>query len=275
MNHLFKKISEILENGEDCALCTIVTTQGSTPLKAGAKMIVTANGKIFGTIGGGDLEKKVIENALLVITIKQSEQYTHNLLQQHSMCCGGTVVVFIDFISKPNRLYVFGAGHVGRALCKVASTLNFEIFLIDDRTNELDLTNTEGIHKLPFSAKEIMLSLPFDNNTYITIMTRDHSLDREILAFCINKPHAYLGMIGSKRKVEITKKMFLSGGLCEAEDFNKVDMPMGISIRASNPEEIAISILAKLILVKNNSKPGSSKTTNSKFKHENLKPQYK
>lgn len=275
MNHLFKKISEILDSGEDCALCTIVTTQGSTPLKAGAKMVVTSTGKLFGTIGGGDLEKKVIENALLVITTKQSEQFTHNLLQQHGMCCGGTVVVFIDFISKPARLYVFGSGHVGRALCKVASTLDFELFLIDDRKNELELINTTGIHKLPFPAKDILSSLPFDNNTYIAIMTRDHSLDREILAYCINKPHAYLGMIGSRRKVEITKKMFLSGGLCEPEAFDNVDMPMGIPIQASNPEEIAISILAKLILAKNNSKNGNFKISNSTRNHENSKPQYK
>ncbi|MCK6640267.1 MAG: XdhC family protein [Bacteroidia bacterium] len=251
MKNIFDEMHEVLKRGEHCALCTIVATKGSTPLKAGAKMVVTSSGKIFGTIGGGDLEKTVIENALNVINIGQSEMYSHNLLQQHGMCCGGSVSIFIDFISAPDRLYIFGSGHVGRALGEVMNRLSFEVYVIDDRKEELDKMRSSEIHKLPFHHSEILPRLPFGKNVYVAVMTRDHTMDREILASCIQRKYGYLGMIGSMRKVEVTRKMFISGCICTAEEFAAVDTPMGFNINAQSPEEIAISIAAKIIQVKN------------------------
>ena len=99
--------------------------------------------------------------------------------------------------------------------------------------------------------RQVLPLLPFDENTYVAIMTYSHPFDRDILAFCLKKPHAYLGMIGSQRKVEMTKKMFEEGMIASKNDLDKVDMPMGIGIGAEGPEEIAISILARLIAVKN------------------------
>ena len=99
--------------------------------------------------------------------------------------------------------------------------------------------------------KKVLPTLPFDEKTYIVIMTYEHSHDRDILSYCIQQPHAYLGMIGSERKVKLTKKMFTEGKLATKTALEKVDMPMGISINADGPEEIAISILAKLIATKN------------------------
>lgn len=93
--------------------------------------------------------------------------------------------------------------------------------------------------------------LPFDEQTYVCIMTYSHPIDRDILAFCVKKPFAYLGMIGSKRKVEMTKKMFAEGLNITYSELDKIDMPMGINIGAEGPEEIALSILARLIAVKN------------------------
>lgn len=253
MKNIFSEMQDVMNRGEHCALCSIISTKGSTPLKAGAKMVVTASGKIIGTIGGGDLEKSVIENARSVICAGQSEVYSHNLLQQHGMCCGGSVNVFIDYVSAPDRLYIFGSGHVGRALSEVAVRLNFDVFVIDDRQDELAKIKSSTINKLPFDYKEILSRLPFGKNVFIAVMTRDHSMDREILAACIQREYGYLGMIGSMRKVEVTRKMFLSGGVCTAEDFERVDTPMGIQINAKNPEEIAVSIAAKIIQVKNSS----------------------
>ena len=99
--------------------------------------------------------------------------------------------------------------------------------------------------------KKVLPTLPFDENTYTVIMTYEHSHDRDILAYCIKKPHSYLGMFGSQRKIELTKKMFLEGKIATQTEIDNVDMPMGISINAESPEEIAISILAKLIAIKN------------------------
>lgn len=267
MKNIYKIIEEVKASGENSALCVIVSTQGSTPLKSGAKMLITESGKIYGTIGGGNLEKKVIENAKKIITAQQSELFNHNLVQQHGMCCGGTVSIYIEFIMKPEKLYIFGSGHVGRALVNLAVNLPFDVFVIDNRKNELDQITDSSITKIPLQYNEILPHLKFDSNTYVAVMTYDHQIDREILAFCIKKEFAYLGMIGSNRKVEITKKMFLSTHMFSEEDFAKVDTPMGLEISAESPEEIAISIMAKLIAVKNkkNKKSKNKKKTSEIF----------
>lgn len=249
--NIYTEIEQIRKRGESAALCIIVNTKGSTPRKAGAKMIVLENGGIIGTIGGGNLEKKVIENALQQIKKNETQLFKHDLLHQHNMCCGGNVEIYIEPIKKMNKLYVFGAGHTGNALSKIAHELDFDIYVIDDRKEYLDEIKTEGINKLNLEYKKILPTLPFDKNTYVVIMTYEHAHDRDILSYCIKKPHAYIGMIGSQRKVELTKKMFLEGNIATKEELENVDMPMGISINADSPEEIAISILAKLIAVKN------------------------
>lgn len=239
------------KNNRNSAYCVIVQTKGSTPRKVGAKMIVYDDGKINGSIGGGNLEKKVIENALRQIKKQEPKLFKHDLLHHHNMCCGGTVEIYIEPIKKMNRLYIFGAGHTGNALSIVANTINFEVYVIDDRKQYLEEITNKEINKLNLSFDKVLPSLPFDENTYIVIMTYEHTYDRDILAYCIKQPNAYIGMIGSKRKIEITKKMFTEGAIATKKELEKVDMPMGININAEDPEEIAISILAKLIAIKN------------------------
>lgn len=167
------------------------------------------------------------------------------------MCCGGLVKIFIEPIMKTNKIYIFGAGHTGNALANLMGNLGFEVYIIDDRKEYIDKIKNKKINKLHLSYKEILPKLPFDKNTYITIMTYEHSHDRDILSYCIKKDFAYLGMIGSKRKVRLTKKMFLDAEICSKSELEKVDMPMGLEINAEGPEEIAISIASKIIKLKN------------------------
>lgn len=250
--NLFSKIQNLLELGNPCVFCTIIHTKGSTPRKVGAKMIVKEDGSTIGTIGGGNLEKKVIENALTQLQLKEAKIYKHDLLHQHNMCCGGTVEIFIEPILPMNRLYIFGAGHTGQALAKYAANTDFEVFIIDDRKKYIEkLNDAEEINKLHIDFKKILPTLPFNHHTYCVILTYEHEVDRDILSFCINKPHAYLGMIGSLRKIEMTKKMFLDAGIASKKQLEKVNMPIGKNINAETPEEIAISILAEIIEVKN------------------------
>jgi xanthine dehydrogenase accessory factor len=251
MQDIFQKIAEAQRKGVEVALCIITNTKGSTPRETGAKMLVYHNGKTDGTIGGGELEKKVIANALETLKTKTVSTFKHDLLHQHNMCCGGTVEIYIEPVMKKNKLYIFGAGHTGHALAKHAVGFNFEVVVIDDRKEYTDEVKTEGVNKLNLHYEQALPLLPFDENTFIAIMTYSHPYDRDILAYCLKKPFAYLGMIGSQRKVEMTKKMFAQSGIGTIEELENVDMPMGIDIEAETPEEIAISILAKLIAVKN------------------------
>lgn len=257
MKSIYENIIDAQKLNISCALCTILNTKGSTPRKVGAKMLVYEDGSICNTIGGGDLEKKVIENALSVIKKREAKIFKHDLLNQHDMCCGGKVEIFIEPILKKNKLYIFGAGHTGQALAKIAVNFGFEVVLIDDRKEYIDKVLPFGedlggaVNKMNLPHQQALSALPFDDQVFICIMTYSHPMDREILAYCIKKPFAYLGMIGSHRKVEMTKKMFVDAGVGTKEDLEKIDMPMGIDISAEGPDEIAISILAKLIEVKN------------------------
>jgi len=250
VNDVFEKITEAQTSRTAVVLCVVVSTQGSTPRQAGAKMLVYKTGKIFGTIGGGTIEKKVIANALSVLEHKKPETFRYDLLKEN-MCCGGSMAVYIEPIMVKNKLYIFGAGHTGNALAKCAQDLGFEIVIIDDRSEYLDEIKLPDILKMHGGYKEVLQQLSFDENTFITIMTYSHTFDREILAYCIDKPWGYLGMIGSQRKVEMTKKAFIQDNICTKEELERVDMPMGINIGAEGPEEIAISILSKIIAVKN------------------------
>lgn len=234
------------------AVCIVVKTHGSSPRKEGAKMIVYEDGTIVATIGGGKLEEQVIKDAIKAIKTGKAQLKKHELLQQHGMCCGGSVEIYIEPIMKNKKLFIFGAGHIGRALAFLGQTLDFDITMIDDRKEYLDQIKIPAISKLPFDPLKTLPSISFDSDSFIIIATYNHQLDRDILAYCIKQPHAYLGMIGSLRKVAITKKLFLEGKIADNKALDQIDMPMGINIQAESPEEIAISILAKIIAVKNN-----------------------
>ncbi len=251
MNDIFEKIAEQRKLNCEFALCVVTNTKGSTPRDSGAKMLVYKDGSIFGTIGGGRIEKKIIEDALNILKIKKPGFFHYDLLKELQMCCGGSMDIYIEPVMKRNKLYIFGAGHTGLALARKAVDFDFEITVIDDRNEYLGQINIDRVNKINGKYKEVTPLLLFDEQTYITIMTYSHPLDREILSFCLEKPHAYIGMIGSRRKVEVTKRLFEEEGIGTIEDIERVDMPMGIDIGAEGPDEIAISILAKLLAVKN------------------------
>ncbi|MCH8318066.1 MAG: XdhC family protein, partial [Bacteroidetes bacterium] len=235
---------------QKAALCTVVNTKGSTPRKQGAKMLVMEDGKIFGTIGGGTLEQKVIENAIEVIKKKRAATFTHALVHDHGMCCGGTVEIFIEPIMNRKKLYIFGAGHIGKSLGKFAKELDFNVSLIDERDDVFNGWDVRGYNVIHKKHKRAFKELTFDENAFITVITHNHAYDREIIAHCNKQPHAYLGMIGSLRKVEIAKKTFRAGKILTEKEMKDIDWPMGVAIDVQTPEEIAISILAKLIDVR-------------------------
>ena len=251
MNSIYDEIISAAHSNKKAALCIVTSTKGSTPRKTGAKMVVFDDGTISGTIGGGDLEKKVIQDALEVIKNREPGTFKHDLLNQHGMCCGGIVEIYIEPVMNKKKLFIFGSGHTGHALAKSAVNFEIDVYIIDDRKEYLDEVDIEGINKMNLEHNTALQSLPFDEDVFVVIVTYSHQIDRDILAYCMKKPFAYLGMIGSKRKIEVTKKMFIEGKIGTEEDLKKIHMPIGIDIAAETPEEIAISILAELIKVKN------------------------
>ena len=250
MKSIYNRISEIEKSNKSAALCTIINTSGSTPRKTGTKMIVYEDGSIFGTVGGGSLEKKVINNAIEIIKNKTPQIFKYVLTQKEGMGCGGTNEIFIEPITGTSKLIIFGAGHIGKTLAKFAKEVNFSVTLIDDRQEIFDGFDTSGFQIIQKKYNDAFEELSFDNNTYITSIMREHSFDRDIIAYCAKQPHAFLGMIGSKAKIATAKKIFLSENLLTEEQMSNINWPMGIDIKCNTPEEIAVSILAKLIDVR-------------------------
>lgn len=251
MNTIYQKIIEVENSDTKAALCTVISTRGSAPRKMGSKMIVYIDGSIDGTIGGGALEKEVIKQAVDVIKSNFPKIVVHNLVKDLAMCCGGTVELFIEPVMNKKKLYIFGAGHIGKALAKFAADLDFNTTLVDDRYDAFDGLDIQDCTLLKSHHATAINELTFDSGTFVVILTYDHQFDREILALTSKRPHQYIGMIGSARKVEIAKKNMLAGNLMGPDELAQVDMPIGLSIKAVTPQEIAISILAKLIEVRN------------------------
>ncbi|MCF8366678.1 MAG: XdhC family protein [Bacteroidales bacterium] len=251
MEDVFAKIIELKKSGINCALCTLTETKGSVPRKAGAKMIVADNNMTFGTVGGGNIELQITEKALEVMQSKMASKFYFDLEENSEMSCGGSVEVFIEPIMAKLELVIFGAGHVGMALAGIARDFGFRVVVADNREELLRSAGEKGFDILHGGFVELADSLDTSKNTFLVVSTPSHQYDEEVTAILCKKPFKYLGMIGSKRKVALASKNFREKYMLTDEQIAKIDMPIGIPFNAQTPEEIAISILAKLIHEKN------------------------
>lgn len=256
MNNIWVKIGNCTQEEGSAALCIVTGNSGSVPGKTGAKMIVYGDGRIEGTVGGGGLEKRAIGDALDCIRAKMPRTITYDLQKDLGMTCGGTVTIYMEPVSKPPRLYIFGAGHIGRILARYASDLDFDTFVVDWRT-DLPATDRNAAYQMickPYL--DAVNEISFDRDCYLVIVTPNHEMDEEVLAAVGKKDVAYIGLIGSKRKIEKLRSEFLEKNTLTKAEIDRVDMPIGIKFNAITPAEIAVSILAKLIDVKNNRAAG-------------------
>ncbi|HBX53023.1 MAG: hypothetical protein A2275_00860 [Bacteroidetes bacterium RIFOXYA12_FULL_35_11] len=251
MKSIFQHLADLENDNINAAFCIVVETFGSSPRKSSSKMIVTETGTIIGTVGGGTIEKTVIEEAQKVILSKAPVLLKYDLKKDLAMECGGNMEVYIEPVSRKIPLHIFGAGHIGKALAKFSVELGFDVTVIDERIdvfNDFSEIKCACINK---DYKEILDNIKFDRKTFIVIVTYNHMHDFDILKLACKKEHAYLGMIGSKRKVAEVKKMLNDEKILTPEEIEKIDMPIGIKFAAETPQEIAVSILAKLIDVRN------------------------
>jgi len=170
--------------------------------------------------------------------------------EENNMKCQGDCKIFIEALPQNLRLFIFGAGHVGQALAKIAIKYTFNPILIDPRKDLTDNITNDDIEIIDRDYIKSIDELDFDDRTFIVVCTPSHAFDEEVTLKCANKPHAYLGMIGSRKKVAEAKKNFEDNGL-EISKIENIDMPIGIPINCETPDEIAISILARLIDIKN------------------------
>jgi len=252
MDQIFQKLSTFNRSGLKAAFCLITNTSGSSPRKIGSKMIVYEDGTIDGTIGGGAIEKEVIDIAIEAIKTNKTQNIQYKLKEDLGMVCGGSMDVYIEPILPNEKLIIFGAGHIGKVLARYSSDLGFAVTVVDEREGILNETEFPDCTLVNKMFTEAINELEFDDDTYIVILTHKHVYDSAILKLVCKKKHYYLGMIGSKIKVAEIKKQFIKEKITTEKEFNNIDTPIGIPIKSETPKEIAISILARLIDSKNN-----------------------
>lgn len=158
---------------------------------------------------------------------------------------------FVEPISTPENLYIFGAGHVGQEIGRVAGTLGFDVILIDDRAEFLTEERTPwATNRICESPHMAAARMDFGSEDYVCLVTRGHRNDAKVLREIIRKPAAFIGMIGSRRKREVVKSEMLAEGICSEEEFDRVRSPMGLDIGAESVAEIAVSVAAELVRVR-------------------------
>ncbi len=254
--NLFEEAAKLQGKNISFAITTIIKAKGSTPRNT-AKMIVHSDGSIIGTIGGGLVEQYIIEQAQEAIVKRCSRTVQRSLLPTGKdavgMECGGNMTVFIEVINVHPRLVLIGGGHVNLAMAKAADLLDFEIQIVENREKFISKERFPMASELHYheDLMEALKKVNIDSDTYILIAT-NHD-DTTSLREIINSPAAYIGMLASKRKIATIMKTLRTEGFSQ-KNISDLHSPVGLDIGAETPEEIAVSVLAEVLMVKNKKK---------------------
>ncbi len=262
---LYAQIVQLSAEGKAFVIATVIESAGSTPQKPGSKMVVLPDGSLRGTVGGGAIELQIVEAAktLLGAPGETSRVIETHLTHDLGMCCGGKMKVFLEKHAAQDRLWVFGAGHVARELAALAHTVGFHVTVVDERAEWASRERFPGADTLQLrNPADVARELAGGPDCYFCITTHDHPLDQSVLEALLDKPSAYLGVIGSRRKAERFKMRLTAAGF-SAPQLERVRSPMGVPIDALTPAEIAVSIVAELIATrrKEAQRPASGSST--------------
>jgi len=250
---ILQTLAELERKGELVVVATVVRSQGSVPRHDGSKMLIYPDGRIDGTIGGGDMESRVIKEALAALKDGESRKlsYAFRDVQKGDVgVCGGKVEVFVEPLLPKPQVIIAGGGHVGKAVAHLAHWLGFHVVVTDDRpefaTPEAVPSGDEHIH-CPLS--ELPSRTRIDQNSYVLLTTRGMPVDIEGLPALVETAAAYIGVIGSRRRWEVCIDKLRAGGMSD-DDIARVTSPIGLELNAESPEEIALSIMAEIIMLR-------------------------
>ena len=264
MNDIFEEIVKIRSEGGRAAVVTITSVKGSTPRAEGSKMLVRSDGSILGSIGGGSAEAQVCQDAVKVMQTGKPRIVHYDLTGKEAaaggMICGGNMEVFIEPIVTDPVLYIFGGGHISFSISKIGKILGFRVVVIDDREEFANPGRfPEADETIAKDLEDVFPVLDLNNFSYVVIVTRGHLLDEKVLEWAVNTDARYIGMIGSSKKNRTVFSHLESRGVSK-ELLESVHAPIGIDINAETPEEIAVSIMAEIIMVRREKEGKALKT---------------
>ncbi len=258
--NIIKKSLELTNNNMPFVIITVVKKSGEGPFDVGKKMIVTKKGDFFGTVGGGAIEHDAVERSRQLILDKKSDLISYILNENEvikdegqvlPMACGGRATLYFEYVGTKEKVYLFGAGHVGQALANVLNTLDFKIVVVDDRKPVIDaFVGADEKHNVSFI--DFIDNNGIDDDSYVIVCTPSHKYDYDVLNKVFSKgiKPKYIGMLCSVHKLKdyISK---LKEKVTEPVDFTNFYSPIGLDIGGNSPEEIAISITSEMIAIKN------------------------
>src|SRR4051812_9899228 len=277
---LFQEAARRTAAREPFVLCTVTSTARSAPRDAGAKMLVAPDGSIAGTVGGGPLEAVVILESVQLLKSSDGASCERRFAlttagdaaeplplgaptptDELGMKCGGEVTVFLDVVKPQPRLVLYGAGHVGERVAAIAGETGLPVVVVDDRP---DFAKSE---KFPKAAQVICSDLsarPLGGiepgpQDFVVILTRCHALDEGVLEAALATNARYVGLIGSRRKVAVILRSIARRIGRDPRVDPRLHAPIGLKLGDKTPGEIAISILAEILLIKSNGELAHSK----------------
>ena len=262
-----KKLSHNINFNNEIVKGKILDVKGSSPNNID-DIILISQDTIFGTIGGGNLEYLVIDQAKKILNKKVKNKILSIPLGPGiGQCCGGYVQIELSLHKnsknalkneslkkniKPN-LYIFGSGHIGQAIISKLENINFNTFIIDSREDYLNMTNIKDINYL-LSKKPWEIVSKLDDNSYFIVLTHSHDFDLKILNAVLKKNNTFVGLIGSMTKKKRFYKRLINNGHNKSI-VEKIECPIGIDIgNSKDPNEIAFSIITRILFIKNNMK---------------------
>lgn len=328
MKKLFELLNETLNNGKDAVLVTVAASSGSVPRGAGARMLVTDEGRVYGTIGGGEVEYRAQRTAGEVLASQNSRMESFALRENEGgMVCGGDVTVYFHYLSPRNGgllavaraaeelfaagepgwlaaglfpggglslwgtnrgvvgadvpaglleraapvpgrveadgktwymepllrdgvVYIFGGGHVAQALVPALAAVDFRCQVVEDREEFCRPGLFPGVEKTHLlQPRDFGRALTIGPEDYVCVMTRGHKGDMACEAFALRTPARYIGVIGSRKKTAAVNARLKEQGFTD-DDLGRVTTPIGLSIGARTPAEIAVSVAAQLIQIR-------------------------
>lgn len=251
---VYEALLEAQSRGEAVALATIISAQGSMPRHPGSKMLVRADGSIVGTIGGGSMEQRVIQEALAALADGKTRipTYTLNSLEAGDPgICGGTAQFFIEPVLTSPTLLVIGGGHVGKAVAELGKWMSWRVILTDDREDFCNPDYVAGLDGyIVCKPSEVVATVPVNRQTYIAAVTRGLPVDIHLIPALLKTDAAYIGLIGSRRRWALTVKALQDEYGLTSEQLSRVRAPIGLELQAETPKEIALSILAEIVMLR-------------------------
>ena len=248
---ILQELAVAVDKDVPIVLATVIDTRRSVPRHAGSKMLVYRDGRTTGSIGGGEMEARVIEEAVGVFGDGKPRLLSYELADPRRGdpgICGGEVSLYLEAYMPASTVFVIGCGHIGRAVVQLAHWIGFRVVAYDDRPELADpeaLADADVVVGGEFAAA--LQEAPITSETHVVVVSRNMGVDVDVLPLVLDTPARSIGVMGSRKRWRATRIALEEAGV-PADAMVRLRAPIGLELNAETPEEIAVSILSEIVM---------------------------